>query len=379
MGFIDRVLCPRKGLKGVLFAFFIAFSGVAQSADDYFQATVPVKNQSSSTRQSAAKLALQQVLFRISGTSAVKDAAGLRGNLAKAISYVDQFQYAPTTDAQLNEQGYTQLVSMRFSPSAVRKMLVDAELPFWSVNRPSTLVWIVEDSAEFGRQLVNEQSESPVLAGIKSAAAERGLPLRYPILDLDDQLSMSVDDVWELNEAAITKASARYRADVIMVGRYSTTSRGEVWATWQFFHAGATRSHDSRVNLENDTAITELGVDALYPLADFLAERYAIVPKLEIGGSLVVQIEGVRDFGDYRRSMNYLEGLAAISSVTLASVNRGEMMLYLDSKSSVERLIGALALDNKLVPLNDTQTDVPVWQQAPPGTLENPLKFSWSS
>ena len=64
----------------------------------------------------------------------------------------------------------------------------------------------------------------------------------------------------------------------------------------------------------------------------------------------------------------------------MAAVRGDTMLLYLESEASVERLMSAIALDNKLkIFKDDERTGVPEWQQSPAGTPENPLRYRWSS
>ena len=67
--------------------------------------------------------------------------------------------------------------------------------------------------------------------------------------------------------------------DVILVGKFSQTSSGEYWATWQYYYRDGSRVYDSRTE-----EIKELGQLGLAPLADALASRYAnfVLPTVTI-------------------------------------------------------------------------------------------------
>ncbi len=368
-------------LIGIAFSavlFWLAPITSAQTKLNYFSADVPVKTQNSSERASAARNALRQVLVRMSGSEHVLDDSLVLQKSKNALSLVEQYQYAALESEVLKEEGYEEMLSFTFSSSMVRKILTDSQKPFWSVNRPTTLIWLVEDTAEAGRQLLNQQSESFIIQSLADAADRRGLPVMFPLLDLDDQLALSADDVWNVNESVILDASQRYDADVILVGRYSQTSRGELWTIWQFFHAGMSQSYDGRFVLEDEKADGLVGINALDPLADFLAQRYAISPRLEATGRLVMQVSGITNFGSYRQSLDYLEGLAAISDIQLAAVRQDTVLVVFESEASIDKLLSAFALDGKLYPRSNASPAVPVWQQVPQGTMENPLRFEWS-
>ncbi len=362
-----------------VFSLIFTFSGGLLAEIRFYQASVPVKSQTSQERKRATEDAFLQVLVRMSGSDALLESREVMQKLSRAPRYVEQFQYEALSDETLKQEGFNESLSVSFSARAVRKVLGEIGLPFWSVKRPTTLIWLVEDNIEFGRQFLNQYSDSPLISSLLSAADRRGLPLAFPVLDLEDRVALSTDEAWAVDEAKIVEASARYGADVILVGRYSQTSRGDVWSIWQFFHSGASQSYDSRVNIAEGGNEGVLGEDALYPLADFLAERYAILGNQGDSDKLVVNIEGVDNFRAYRKSLDYLEGLAAVSSLRVASVAQDNMVLLIESEASIEKLLSVINLDNKLKPLaNQANEGIPEWQHAPLGSVDNPLQFLWT-
>jgi hypothetical protein len=370
-----------RAISRVVLALSLSFCAGqvhARLGQDYFRASVGVVSQSQAERKRAAKEALSQVLVRISGSLNVLDDEALVAKLDGALNFVEQFQYRVPDGDDLLALETTELLSFTFSPIMVRNVLTETGHPFWQVSRPTTLVWLVEDNVAEGRQLHNQQSPFPLISGLTEAAQKRGLPLLFPLLDLEDQLSVSVDDVWNLNELIIAKASERYKTDVILVGRFSQTSRGELWTTWQYFHAGNTRVYDNRTAVDDDNAFATVGNIAIDPLADFLAARYAILPQFEAEAKLVVQLTGVENYQDYYRALTYLKGLAAVASVDLAAVRQETLLLYLDSDASIDRLIGILALDGKFLPVAGKPLEGPAWQQSALGSADNPMKFFWS-
>jgi len=353
----------------------VAFSMHARSEEqNYYQASVPVKSQDAYTRKAAAVEAFAEVIVRVSGSAEALKNPVIREAHGDAITYVEQFQYSPLQDDELRQQGYSENLNLTFSAPAIERLLREkAQQPFWPVSRPETLVWLVEDSLNGGKQFVSADFSPEVVGGFDSTARKRGLPLKYPLLDLQDQTHLSPEDVWVLNEQAILAASERYRADVILVGRFSTTSSGEYLATWQYFHRGDTRVYDSRVE-----SAFELGFSALNPLANYLGHRYAILPSTEARSALVLQLSGITGFRAYRHALDYLENIAAISQVFVAGVRQDMLLLQLQSDASVEKFVGVLSLDNRIKKQDSVASgDLPVWQQVPMGTLENPLRYRW--
>ncbi|TVZ39966.1 hypothetical protein P886_4382 [Alteromonadaceae bacterium 2753L.S.0a.02] len=374
---LAKLLASR--VRGCLAAFIacaivVCFAPVAHALE-FYKAQVAVKSQSPSERGKAAQQALAEVLVRMSGSSAAIADPQVKKALGRAISYVEQFQYHPNDDQEQLREGFSELLSLRFSPVAIERLLrQETGLPYWPTNRPATLVWLVEDSAEFGKQLVTSDIAPEVFESLSDASQLRGLPLSFPLMDLQDQTALSPEQVWELDETAILDASHRYAADVILVGRFSQTSSGRILATWQFFHRGDSRIYDSRAE-----RVAELGPQALNPLADYLGARYAIVAQEGGSSALVMQLQGVDSFARYRAAIDYLETMALTSEVLLSAVRGDTILLYLNSDAGVEKFTSAVALDNKMEPVKllTANADVPVWMQVPQGTAQNPLTYRW--
>ncbi|MQK16791.1 DUF2066 domain-containing protein, partial [Escherichia coli] len=63
--------------------------------------------------------------------------------------------------------------------------LRQAGLPLWGANRPSILAWWLNSGVE-GANLVGDGQEAST--PLRLAAQHRGLPLRLPLADLQEQL-----------------------------------------------------------------------------------------------------------------------------------------------------------------------------------------------
>lgn len=190
-----------------------------------------------------------------------------------------------------------------------------------------------------------------------------------PLLDLDDQLAITAEQIWNLDEEAVLNASSRYGADTILLGRYTRTFSGQWWTTWQFFHKGEGRLYDLR---HEDPVV--VGQQALAPLADYLAEFYALKSSTESAASLYVQVRPVTAFGAYRKVLNYLDGLAVVTSLGLHAVTEESLLLTIELNGGWDQLLKAIALDNKLR-ARPAQATEP-WMAAG-GGVEQPLQLEW--
>ncbi len=371
----------RRLLRNVCCSAVLVFAPAVPAwcadADDLFQVAIPVVSQASAERAQAASLGLRKVLIRMSGSPAVVDTDVAHQAYSQAQNYIEQFHYepfVPTEATRAEDRDATELLVMTFSQVVIERLLREAGMSYWPPNRPDVLVWLVKDSAS-GKVLVNDR-EAPVLGGLLAGAQDRGLNIRLPLLDLEDRLALPARQLWELDENAVLAASERYDADTILVGRFSRTSRGEWLSTWQFFHRGDNRGYD----LESDRGV-ELGIEAMNPLADYLASLYAISPREHGTPDLVMQLSGIENFGDYRQALDYLRGLALVSDLKLRAVRGQTLLLHVQMDGGLTMLRNALALDRNLVPAPEVATapgvESPPWLHQVEGTPENPVSYIW--
>jgi hypothetical protein len=359
-----RRLLLRNICLAILLSGMSTFA-VAQNLN-FYTASVPVKAQSASERERAAAIGLRRVMVRMSGVTQLDEYPDLPAAISKASRSIEQFHYEQVKD---RDGGTQEHLVMTFSAAAVEAALKQAGLPFWPVNRPSILVWLVEDDVAEGKNLINDTT-TPVVQGLLEAADQRGLPLRFPLLDLEDQLAINAEQVWNLNEEAILDASSRYGADTVLLGRYTRTFSGQWWTTWQFFHKGEGRLYD----LRHEDPMT-VGQQALTPLADYLAEFYALKSSSnpDSTAQLYVQVRPVANFGTYRKTLDYLDRLAVVTSLGVAAVTQDSLLLAVQLNGDWNQLLKAISLDNKLR-ARASQTTEP-WMAA--GGVEQPLQLEW--
>ena len=363
-------------VRHILCSCFFVFAAIsAQAAPSYFEAGVPVKGQGEQERSAAAQDGLIEVLARMSGEdeSVIRSDATVQQRSATALSYVLQFRYADLDDSAALAQGYNALLYLDYSPQVVKEILQSANLPFWPVNRPATLVWLVEDGNS-DKHLVNAASAPEFADALERQSQRLGVPLTFPLLDLQDQYALDADQVWNLDENAIRDASERYHADLILIGKYTQTSSGQYWVNWQLLHGDQSRVWDSRADNFSDTARLGLG-----PLAHYLAQKYA--SRLESSAdsdSLYLLVHQVDSYGDYRGVLDLVQGLDAVQKVQVDKVLEDVLYLRVKVDVALTQFTNVLALGGHLqaMPAPDNG-DTPVWQLPPAGSLDNPLRYRW--
>jgi len=148
---------------------------------------------------------------------------------------------------------------------------------------------------------------------------QRGVPLYFPVADLQDVSAIEVDDLWGLFPESVDQASERYRADAVVMMRIYQSDEGLWSGNWslnlkQTFEVGA--KYDSTLPLLLEALVSDLAAN--------LSSHYAIskIPGEE-GGELNLEVSQVNTFADYIEIQRYLTGLPPVSAMNISWVRSG--------------------------------------------------------
>lgn len=299
--------------------------------------------------RAGARDALRQVLIRVSGEAELADHPAITEALRDPDSYYYQYGF-DTTDRMLGQGDEAQparVLRVSFEPSAVARLLRSAGFPVWGSNRPGTLVWIAA-ADDAGRRLIGESDESALATALADEAGARGLPLLYPLLDLEDTSRLSTAEVWGLFADRIDVASLRYNPDVILAGRVQQLPSGAVTARWIY------RIEDRWQNLETSAESPEMmATNIVDRLTDELAFRYAVGSTRT---ELMLRVEAVERLEDYAALSAYLESLTPVVDSSVVEVQDGEVLFRLQTEGQVEQLREIIDLDEKLIYISGEDT-----------------------
>jgi hypothetical protein len=330
-----------RGSWAVALTLAAAWSAPSHSATvaDLYSVTVVPNAAASDQRRAALQAAMAQLLIRVTGSRS----APLDPAMQPLLASPDQF----LSSYGLDRQGRA-LVGFQRGP--VERALTNLGKPVWGPERPLTLLWVAVDDGAGGRALLgaNETAElgaaatpqmtellTAVRTEIAAAAEERGLPIAWPLLDLEDLNVVTFTDVWGGFEDRIVAASARYRADAVLIGRVRPGLAGNQ-VDWLFV-SGIERRAQPAAGVR----------DGL----DVAADRYAA--DLSTTGGSSVAILTVRDVltpADYGRVMSYLERQSVLESVDVESYGNGTLSLRVAARGDARVLERVLALGGVLRP-----------------------------
>jgi hypothetical protein len=206
------------------------------------------------------------------------------------------------------------------------------------------LVWLgIETKGR--RTLYVPESDPGPRAALESAAWERGLPLLFPLFDLEDQTGVELSDLWGGFDSNIRSVSQRYAPDVILVGRLRAVRRG--WeGDWSLLQADA---GDQRWQNNAGDLETLIG-GAIDWVADTLAARYAPLVTGDATQDVLLRVAGIGDLRGYARVRAYVEGLSMVDELVLVAIDADRVGFRLRVRGGVVTLEQALRASGRLAP-----------------------------
>jgi hypothetical protein len=341
-----------------------------------YLAEVPVQDQSPEQRNRAIEQALGVVLARLYGGEAVTEQPAMAEVVKQAPRLVRQYRFR--TDA-VGSAEPRQMLVVQFDEAAVNRVLREKNLAPGDAAAPAregrpapvpaspparageraTLLWLATERSG-QRELATPETDSRLVSAASTAARDQGLPVMFPLYDLEDRSQVTLADLWGLRAASIQAASRRYATDRAVVGLVSGTDATGWTGRWALIGpqgmAGewtsrgtstaavvqsgiaqaAERSGGSAPAQRSSPAAAGPSAPAPSP-ASAQAPASAVttlpaagavsaLPSSEgqrsgpTGGLVAVRVAGVQRLEDYLRTRQFLSGLAGIRQVSVLGV-----------------------------------------------------------
>ena len=326
----------------LLFSLVIAFPLSADPA--LYSAEAEISDDSAESRKKSIEEAFHQVLIQVTGDGEVAGRSGIPQLISQASDYVQQYRYrTEPPDEDQPDQLPKRYILVQFDRLSVDRALSSTSARAWSSSRPRVLIWLAQERGR-KRVLIGPESEPELAQILNSAAGKRGLPLQLPLMDLQDQSSLTASDLWAGYEAAIVNASSRYPHNIVLTGKI--TGSGNSWrVNWNLFDQGKVQTFQS-----TGSVLSAALADGVAITADKLLRDYAPAAGVEEGESVLMRIVQVETTDDYIQVMKVLNNLDVVTRVAISAAQADELVLTLWLAGSRDTLERTLALDSQLIP-----------------------------
>lgn len=310
--------------------------------NDLYVAEVLVTDESPEQLRAGSRAGLVQVLERVSGSREIEASTLVRSALRNPAAYYNQYGYESSEKTLLegDQEVSVKVLRINFVPSAIARLLREANLPVWGSNRPGILLWVALSEGQ-QRRLLSEADRGELVASLKDQARARGLPLLFPILDLEDASMVSTAEVWGAFLDRIEAASKRYSPDVILTARMQEEGVGRWSSRWSYQISDSWAAQESLA-----FSADLLARNMIDQIADQLATRFALGASR---GNVSLVVDGVRQLQDYAALAEYLEQLTPVLSSSISSLEGEIAEFSLETEGQVDQLVQIIELDGRLI------------------------------
>lgn len=245
----------------------------AVEVPNLFEIELVARSESGSDREIALRQALFAVLDRILIADDIAKLPVIQQLLKNAEHYVKQSQYSALPADEYADTGARQF-RVQFDEDQLLDLLSKSQVGVWSEIRPETLVWLVVDTGDgSGRQFYNADTLPDFDNTLTQVAKLKGIPIIYPLLDIEEQQKIAVDDVVSIDSKKIMAASARYDVTSVLAGR--VIKKDGCWLSdWQVYFDGKVKSLSGPCLPLKATIST--GIKGAY---DVLSAYYGVKPE----------------------------------------------------------------------------------------------------
>lgn len=372
----------------LLFSLCTLYSLQAATVRDLYDAVVPIDGYKSANSKKVLSNGMLQVLIKATGNNQISEYPGVEEALENPEHYLLKFTHKIIEKVEENnidgsEIKTRKLVSIQnYSQDRITELLKRLGLPVWGKQRPLTLAWVVIEFDPQNRLVLNDTDvthfNNYYKQIISTESEKRGVPMAYPLQDLEEQLEISTSVIWAQFPNELRSASQRYAPDMILTGRLQAKDD----STWQgkWLIIGRDNTLEVITSAPNITANIQQGINWL---ADTLAKVYTT--NLATSSEVVnIKISGINDLRAYTAVEKYISSLSAVEKFQITKVGSGYIELGILASEGKQALLSTFELDSKVVKMkvDNAKTKVIIESDAAQyseNSTVDPLQFRWRS
>jgi len=311
----------------------------AAVVSDLYRSKISISQQTAAPSEAQISQGLADVLIKVSGNLQITQDAQIQQQLLAPASTLKQFSYTQDSSSSY--------LLLDYHPAMVDALIARTGQKPQGAQRPTVLIWFAAN-AEGAQDYL--QARDPLYPALIKVAKQRGLPLQFPLLDLEDQVALPLTSLWGGFAQPVEQASLRYKADAVIAGRVLSTADASRSVEWRLAHQGKSLSYTDSGSSE------ELAEKIIHHVADQLFNPVVSHNLSYFQVGIAVQIEGVSNLSDYIQLIDFFKSLPLVSQVTPERAVGHQITLRLQLDGSESQLRQAISLESRLKAL-DSQRD----------------------
>ncbi len=325
------ITAVRASLRALIAAAILASIVPAGAADvaALYTAEVAVDREARNPRADAYRIALFDVLLRVSGGELARDPELMDALFPDPAAYVVRFSPGPDDT-----------LFVTFDGEALEEVLKSAGQTVWGSDRPATLVWLAVDWGDGQREILGVDDPLQAVEDERAAdryrllrervlklAERRGLPVLLPLLDAEELGRVTFADVRGGFDEVILESSTRYDVSSILIGLVDAS--GQQAGRWRHY-LGTER-----------TAMLGEPEQVVPQVADRLSRAFAVRGDAPLR-TVVLTMSGVQTVDAFGELQQRLGDIAAIEAFAIDEVVGDTIRYSVNVRGGAERLARAL-------------------------------------
>ncbi len=362
-------------IKGLFFFLLINVQVVyAQLRIDHIDTTeLIVAGRDEKQRVAVFRQAITNIAVKISGDKKIGYNSAFKAILTDPESLIAQYHFESGLGADANTAIEKMVVKVDLV--ALTQKMKDSQLPIWSMVRPLVIFWCVEaDKTKEGiRPVILQDSEShPLKEAILRAASFRGLPVVFPLMDLEENNRMSADLLLNIGvggEDILKEASKRYAADIIVVGSVSSLPEQGQRFRWRVIDRN---EKFGEFQIQSVQDLTLLAQNVIDHVTDPLVASYAAILNSGIESTVLFEVKGVSHFYDFFSINENLSSFSLVKSSKLQRVTENSVFYSLILQGELADFKRQVETSGRFLPIEvrvENQVEAKLSIGEPAGTL----------
>ena len=315
----------------------------AAQVTDLYQGKAPT----SGDMTAAQSQALGDVLVKVTGKRDILTQPDVVKALAAPADYVQQYSY--------QDIGSVKFLKADFNVAKVNALVGQSKFALLGPVRPQVAIWLVVGEGE--RRILPDQSGDGWSEALRAQTQAMGLPVSLPLMDLDDNMAVNATDVWGRFADPVLKASQRYGAEMVVLGKLSP--EGEAWSIdWGLY---GTKPGAQAGELTELTKGSGSGTQAEVAkgFADALAGWLVQQDGTRLSGvasSQTLVVEGLSDIDGMSQIQKLLQEMASVTKVAIGKLEGDKVTFNLSLQGDKAELVRGLQLESRLHQVEDNES-----------------------